>query len=44
MNDHVRLQAAIFNNAEEGIVITDAQGRVMEANPAFERTTEYSLA
>jgi diguanylate cyclase (GGDEF)-like protein/PAS domain S-box-containing protein len=43
MVDRLRQQAIIFSSTEEGIVITDAQGRVIEANPAFERITEYPM-
>ena len=32
-----------FNSAQEGIVITDKLGCVIDANPAFERISEYSL-
>ncbi|HEY1182289.1 MAG TPA: sensor domain-containing diguanylate cyclase [Rhodocyclaceae bacterium] len=42
--ERTRLQAMVFDNVEEGIVITDAEGRVVDANPAFERITEYSRA
>jgi diguanylate cyclase (GGDEF)-like protein/PAS domain S-box-containing protein len=34
----------VFENVEEGIVITDAAGRVVAVNPAFERITEYAGA
>lgn len=43
MVERLRQQAIIFNSTEEGIVITDVQGHVIEANPAFERSTEYTL-
>ncbi len=43
MLERLRQQAIIFNSTEEGIVITDTQGRVIEANLAFERITEYSM-
>ena len=43
MVERLRQQAIIFNSTEEGIVITDAQGHLIEANPAFERNTEYSV-
>lgn len=41
--DRLRQQAMVFNSTQEGIVITDAQGCVQDANPAFERITEYPL-
>lgn len=41
--DHLRLQAMVFNGVQEGIVITDAKGCVVDANPAFVRSTEYPL-
>ena len=40
----LRQQAMVFNCTEEGVVITDPQGCVIDANPAFERITENSLA
>jgi len=41
----LRLQqhAMVFENSQEGVVITDAQGCVIDANASFERITEYSL-
>lgn len=41
--DRLRLQAMVFNSVQEGIVITDEEGGVIDVNPAFERSTEYSL-
>lgn len=41
--DHLRQQAMVFNSTQEGIVITDSHGCVLDANPAFERITEYRL-
>lgn len=40
----LRQQAMVFSSTEEGVVITDAHGCVLDANPAFERITEYPLA
>ncbi|RKX27097.1 MAG: hypothetical protein DRP47_07095 [Candidatus Zixiibacteriota bacterium] len=40
--DHVRLMSAI-EQANETIVITDTEGTIQYANPAFERITGYSL-
>ncbi|MBV5345289.1 MAG: PAS domain S-box protein, partial [Rhodoferax sp.] len=33
-----RLAARVFENSNDGIVITDAETRILSANPAFERT------
>lgn len=41
--DRLRQQAMVFNSTQEGIVITDKQGCVLDANPAYERITEYSV-
>jgi len=38
----LQLAASVFNHAHEGIIITDAQGVIMEANQAFTRITGYS--
>ena len=42
--DEVRLQRAakVFSHAREGIIITDAQGCVVEVNDTFTRITGYS--
>ncbi len=42
--ERLRIQALVFRNAQEGIVITDERCEVIDANPAFERITEYPLA
>jgi len=39
----LKQHAMVFENSQEGIVITDAQARVIDANAAFERITEYDL-
>jgi len=36
--------SAIFHYAREGILVTDAAGRIVDANPAFTRITGYSRA
>lgn len=36
-------QGQVFNSTQEGIVITDLKGCVIDANPAFERITEFPL-
>lgn len=40
----LRLQSAAMESAADGIVITDVEGRIAWANPAYERLTGYSLA
>lgn len=42
--ERLRQQAMVFNCTEEGVVITDPCGGLIEANPAFERISEYSLS
>jgi diguanylate cyclase (GGDEF)-like protein/PAS domain S-box-containing protein len=39
----LRLAAAVFTNTQEGVVITDAEGRVVAINPAFSTMTGYTL-
>ena len=41
-DDHLRLISGVFDHAEEGILITDQQGAILEANPACSRITGYS--
>ncbi|HYD96853.1 MAG TPA: EAL domain-containing protein [Noviherbaspirillum sp.] len=36
------LAASVFHNAIEGIVITDAKGRIVSVNPAFTEITGYT--
>jgi diguanylate cyclase (GGDEF)-like protein/PAS domain S-box-containing protein len=38
------LAHAVFQNVQEGIVITDLDGRIIGVNPAFSAITEYSEA
>ncbi len=40
--DRIALAASVFEHATEGIVITDAQQRILETNPAFSHITGYS--
>ncbi len=40
----LRLQGTAVNTAANGIIITDTNGRVVWANPAFGRLTGYSMA
>ena len=36
-----RLAARVFENSNDGIVITDADTRILSVNPAFERISGY---
>lgn len=38
----LRLSSQVFENASEGIVITDVVGKIIAANPAFTRITGFS--
>ncbi len=38
---HLRLYARVFQAAQEGIMITDANNRIMDVNQAFTRMTGY---
>ena len=40
--EKIRLAASVFGHAREGIIITDAQGTIVEINEAFIRITGYS--
>ncbi len=40
-DDHLRLVSSVFHHADEGILITDAQAKILEVNPAFSRITGY---
>ncbi|SFX65684.1 EAL domain-containing protein [Marinospirillum alkaliphilum] len=40
----LQLAASVFANTNEAIYITDANNRVVDVNPAFERITGYSRA
>ncbi|SFX43823.1 diguanylate cyclase [Marinospirillum alkaliphilum] len=37
-----RLALTVFNHAREGIMITDAESRIIEVNPSFTQITGYS--
>ena len=41
--ESLRMSATVFNATSEGIVLTDALGRVRMVNPAFTRITGYEL-
>lgn len=43
MEEDLRLAASVFDAAREGIVITDADGIIINTNPSFSRITGYSL-
>ncbi|HEY3431206.1 MAG TPA: PAS domain S-box protein [Rhodocyclaceae bacterium] len=38
----LRLAASVFSNSEEGILITDADNRIVDVNSAFSRISGYS--
>lgn len=38
----LRLHATAFRNSHDGIVLADAQGNILDVNPAFSRITGYS--
>jgi len=40
--DSLRQAAAVFDATQEGVLVTDAQQRIVHSNPAFSRITGYS--
>jgi diguanylate cyclase (GGDEF)-like protein/PAS domain S-box-containing protein len=40
--EHLRQAASVFTHASEGILITDADGKIIDVNEMFSRTTGYS--
>jgi len=40
--DELRLAASVFHSSAEGVIITDALGRILSVNPAFSEITGYS--
>jgi diguanylate cyclase (GGDEF)-like protein/PAS domain S-box-containing protein len=40
--DNLRLAASVFSTSQEGIMISDADNRIIDVNPAFTRLTGYS--
>lgn len=42
MEDKLRLHATVFSNSAEGILLSDANNRIVDVNPAFTRITGYS--
>jgi len=39
--ERLRLADRVFHDTAEGVVVTDADGRIVSVNPAFERITGY---
>nr|WP_246590159.1 EAL domain-containing protein [Marinobacterium ramblicola] len=42
--EDLRLAASVFHSSAEGVIITDACGRIISVNPAFSEITGYSAA
>ncbi|WPC04982.1 EAL domain-containing protein [Pseudomonas benzenivorans] len=42
--DSLRQAAAVFESTQEGVLVTDAEQRIVHVNPAFSRITGYSAA
>ncbi len=40
----IQLLATVFENAQEGVVITDHQNHIIEVNPSFEKITGFTFA
>ena len=40
--ENLRITASVFDNSQDGIVITDADNRIIDVNPAFTRITGYT--
>ncbi|QUM91506.1 EAL domain-containing protein [Moritella sp. 36] len=38
----IRLSSRVFSDTNEGLMITDSTGKIIDINPAFTRTTGYS--
>ncbi len=41
--DRMRLYVSIIDNSHQGVMVTDAQDRIVMVNPAFTRITGYSM-
>lgn len=44
VEEQLRMAATVFKHSYDGIIITDAQNRIVAVNPSFERVTGYSEA
>jgi len=42
VEERLRLEASVFHHAHEGILITDADGSIIEVNEAFACMTGYN--
>lgn len=40
--ERLRLVTSVFDNAYDGVIVTDAQANILHVNPAFTRITGYS--
>ncbi len=40
--EELRLAAAVLDSAQQAVMITDLEGRILRVNPAFERITGYA--
>lgn len=41
-DEYLRMVSSVFHHADEGILITDTDARILEVNPAFTRITGYA--
>jgi len=44
MKEQLKLAASVFNHSHDGIIITDADNRIIDVNASFTRITGYDLA
>ncbi|GIC75588.1 EAL domain-containing protein [Moritella sp. F3] len=42
-DEKIKLSSRVFSETNEGLMITDATGKIIDINPAFTRVTGYSL-
>ncbi len=40
-DNRLRLASRVFENANEGVIVTDARGTILDVNPGFTETTGY---
>ena len=40
--EQLKLSASVFHHSHEGVMITDAEARILDVNPAFTRITGYT--